>query len=214
MWFKMVATKRIGLSLIMVLISGPAVAAKKNNDLKKDFRELCRSALSGAYMDYRNDMDLLRSNIQLTDNLLKRLKAEIGLKSKEHDEILKLLEQKPYDAKLEDKKVGVKSRLNVLKSSHEEKEAEHAKYTAELKRLETEQSDFSKNLEKVFSVKYVHIDGERGRALGLDYLRPCRKFQAVCPLSAEDRDNLLKVLPKERLPDACIKYTTITRTPG
>ncbi|MGE0173668.1 MAG: hypothetical protein AB7T49_12800 [Oligoflexales bacterium] len=202
-------TLNLALFFFLLLWQSRQLPAGEKTDIKQDHREICRVALSGQFMELQNDLSLLEDRLQLSKGYIEDLEKAVALQKKKIAKVKELLTIDKYNPELEDKRTGFTHELERFENDLAEKKRLQSETAKNLAETQSAKSEFTSKLKKVFLVRELGINKESGYSIGLEYLTECNRYQYLCPLPPEQREALKKVLPKDKLPESCLNYTTI-----
>ncbi len=191
------------LSFVILTIPRLAFAGEGNADA----REQCRSLVSGTYLGFMNDLDLLKSHLNATSETSYSLKAKKNLSLKE----LKALEAKNEAlkipaAELDENLIGIRASIDSTTSSLEESDARIVSIKDQIVAKEKGFKAFHELLRPVFSVSVAKVIHQGAYPIKLEYRHPCNVYQTLCPLPKEQASALLRLAKSLEDPTACERY--------
>lgn len=176
------------------------------DEMRQDWREECRLAVSGAFLAQRSEAEMLKQNLGALKERVSGLEKALTLASREEDFIKKEMARADFDPALAEREVAAKDRVALLKTQIQENTKFHADARAKLATLSKDVAAFETRLKKVFRIDRPKSES---REPVLSYLTSCPRFEDVCPLPQKEREALLKVAGKGTLPLACERYAHI-----
>lgn len=199
------------LLLLLCLVSRSASAGEGDADT----REQCRAAVSGAYLGFMNDLDLLKGNLQASNETTFALRArKIGAVKE-----LKTLEDRNEAAKtpaaeLDEELVGMRDTIEHTTDAILESDARMATIKDQIAVKEKAFKEFHKDMKAVFEVAHAKIVNQGAYPIKLQYRHACEKFLQLCPLPKDQADALIKLSRSLQDATPCERYAQMGRAKG
>ncbi len=195
--------KRIGLLLGFSLFANSAFGGEGNADA----REQCRALVSGTYLSYMNDLDMLKSHLTASNETSYSLRAKKNVSQRE----LKALEAKNEAlkvpaAELDEDLIGIRASLEATTSSLEESDVRIATIKEQIVKKEKDFKLYHEQLKSVFSISIAKVIHQGAYPIKLEYRHPCNAYLSLCPLPKEQAEALLKLAKGLEDPTACERY--------
>lgn len=182
-----------------------ASAAFADEELRSDWREECRLALSGAFLAQRSEAEMLVQNQAALKERIAGLEKALTSARRDAAAIKKETSQADFEPALAEREVAANDRVHLLATQLDENKAFLAETKTKHQTLAKSVAAFEGRLTKVFKIERSKTEG---REPVLSYLSPCPRFLAVCPLPEKQRGALLK-MADGKVPVACERYAHI-----
>lgn len=191
---------------LLLALSSPAIAGEAGADA----REQCRALVSGAYLGFMNDLDLLKNHLVASSETTFSLKARKKLSLNE----LKALEAKNEALKtpaadLDEELLGLRHSIETTTDSIQDADARVVTIKDQIAVKEREFKKFHELLKPVFEVKNAKIVSQGAYPIKLEYRHRCTQYLQLCPLPKGQAEALLKVAKTLPAPEACERYANI-----
>lgn len=196
--------------ILTLILLGSGLAKASEGDA--DTREQCRAAVSGAYLGYMNDLDLLKSHLKASSESAFSLKARKQLVIKEAQALERRNETaKIPAAELDEELVGLRDSIEHTADAIMEADSRMVSIKDQIAIKETAFKKFHESLKPVFVVAHAKIVNQGAYPIKLQYRQDCAKFLQLCPLPQDQADALLTL--SKTLEDglACGRYAQIGR---
>ncbi|MBC7658316.1 MAG: hypothetical protein H7249_01260 [Chitinophagaceae bacterium] len=179
-----------------------------------DARELCRAQMSGNYLGFMNDLDLLKGTLNATSAANFAMKAKRKLTAHE----LKTLEahneaQKIPAAELDEKVLGLRHTLDTADDEIRDTDAQIVTIKDHIAAKEKAFKAFREQIKVVFETVTAKVVNTGAYPVQLQYRHPCSRFQALCPLPDAQAKALLNLSAQLEDKTACSHYAQIRATP-
>lgn len=182
------------------------IASGAEGDMRFDWREECRLALSGAFLAQRSEAEMLRQNRTALKERISGLEKALVAARREADLVKTETSRADYDPALAEREMAVKDRVHLLETQLKENETFAAETETKYHALDKSVSIMEGRLKKVFKIERAKTER---REPVLSYLKTCPRFEAVCPLPADQRKALLQIIEGDKPPLACERYAQI-----
>lgn len=194
------------LPLVAAFFFQNAFAGEGNADL----REQCRTTVSGTYLNYMNDLDVLKNHLQASSEQSFALKARKKLSVEE----LKALEAKNERLKtpaadLDEELLGLRDRIETTDGSIMESSARVVEIKDQIASKEKEFKKFHEMLKPVFSITIAKVVYQGAYPIRLEYKHACSKYQQLCPLPKSHSEALSTLAKSLEDPTSCARYAQI-----
>ena len=179
-----------------------------------DAREQCRSQISGNYLGFMNELDMLKATLISTGESNFAMKTRRKVAAKElaavdaHNEDLKT-----PAAELDEKVLGLQNDLEMVAGEITDAEARIIEVKAQIATQEKAFRAFKEGIRPVFEVITAKVINTGAYPLLVQYRHPCSRFQQLCPLPAAQSAVLLKLSKQLEDPIPCEHYANM-RTNG
>lgn len=180
-----------------------AYAGEGNSDL----REQCRVLVSGTYLGFMNDLDVLKNHLQASSESTFALKARKKLSVNE----LKALEAKNEAlktpaAQLDEELVGLRDRIESTHDAITETDARVVSLKDQIAAKEKEFRAFHELLKPVFSITTAKVVNRGGYPIRLEYKHACTQYLQLCPLPKAQAEALIKLSKSLDDSTSCERY--------
>ncbi len=200
--------------VLIAIICGICLLLKGNllpaNEGEVDSREQCRSIVSGTYLRFLNDLDVLKDNLTSTGQTVFAMRA----KRKLSEQKLRALERKAEAlqtpaAELDEGILGTRYELATTDDEIREADARMASLKDQIAVKEQAFAHFKSAMDFVFEPVNARIVSQGAYPLRLQFRHPCSKYKQLCALP-DDHAAALTRLAKE-LDDAipCEHYANL-----
>lgn len=175
-----------------------------------DAREQCRTLVSGHYLSYLNDLDVLKNNLTSTSESVFGMKAKRKLAAKQ----LSLLQskheaQKTPAAELDEDLLGLRYQMDSTDEEIRDGEARLATIKDQIADKEKSFKAFKEALKPVFEAVNAKIVNQGAYPITLQYRHPCSKYQQLCPLPLPQSKALLLLSKPLEEAMACDHYANM-----
>ena len=182
------------MALLVGLTVTPADAGEM--DRETNAREQCRIQISGLYLGFLNDFDVLKGNLTTTSASAFAMKAQRKLIEKE----FKALDM-----------VGLRYQLDTYDKDIIDIEARIAQLKDQIAVKEGEFKATKERLRPVFDVVNAKIVNQGAYPLLLQYKQSCSQFQQLCPLPPAQSAALVQIARSLEDPLACTHYANMRK---
>lgn len=196
--------RKSSLFLIVLNLLSPIALAGEGD---ADAREQCRALVSGTYLGFMNDLDVLKSHLSASQESGFSLRARKGVAQKELEGLEKTSEAKKIPAAdLDENILGVKASIEMTTQAIEDTAVRVAEIKDQIAAKEKSFKSFQEKLKPVFQVVNAKIVSQGAYPIKLEYKHPCNDFQKLCPLPKAMSDALIQVAGDLSDGTACTRY--------
>lgn len=198
---------RFTLWALISLSVAPSLTASEG---ATDAREQCRILVSGSYLGYLNDLDILKSNLASTSESLFGMKAKRKLAAKRLSALEAQSEaQKTPAAELDEDLLGLRYKIETADDEIRDGEARIVIIKDQIAAKETSFKAFKEGMKPVFEVINAKIVNQGAYPLMLQYRQLCNTFQQLCPLPASQSAALIRFSKQLEGAVPCIHYANM-----
>ena len=166
----------IGLSLSF----SPTLRAGEG---QADAREQCRILVSGHYLSYLNDLDVLKNNLTSTSETVFGMKAKRKLAAKQLSALQKQHEaQNTPAAELDEDLLGLRYQMETTDDEIRDGEARIVTVKDQIAAKEKGFKVYKEAMKPVFEAINAKIVNQGAYPIRLEYRHPCSKYQQLCAL--------------------------------
>ncbi len=195
---------RIFFLSMLVLLSTELFSSEYGQNI----REICRIEASGYYINLYHQIQNSEASVQVWSQKLKKL-AKVIKTTKNELSKMERLAAGQFDRLLEERVVGLEHRLRVLKAEQDQGEATVALERKRLVKTKSKLRLFEAEIKNVFQLKKLPVADSKLLTYRLDYLHSCSKFQIICPLPSQQRQELKKIANRLEQGLSCQRYAQV-----
>ncbi len=193
--------------LISLVFSSSSLTAGEGS---ADVREQCRAAVSGTYLNFMNDLDLLKITLASSSEAGFALKARKKLSVKE----LQGLESKNEALKvpasdLDEELVGLRNAIDSTTDSIQDTEVRIVTVKDQIAVKEKAFKEFQDKIRTVFEVQKASGVSQGAYPIRLQYRHGCSEYKLLCPLPKAQAESLFSLSRVLEDSIACQRYAQI-----
>lgn len=170
-------------------------------------REECRGRMAGIYLSLLDAKNRDQEKLSKIETKQKKLKIEI---ERLHPQVIQDI-RGADDFDLDSLKSGMvdqsRYKLNRVQEAFHDAQLQGRKLRAKLAEAEVKLTGLKTKMTAIF--KFVPVQQKvKGYGFRIDYIQACPAYRFNCPLSRRYSLLLEAVLPKEEMPEACLRYAS------
>jgi septal ring factor EnvC (AmiA/AmiB activator) len=195
------------LSLFLSFVSSVSIYAAEG---ETDAREQCRILVSGTFLSFMNDLDVLKNSLSSTTSSVYETKAKRVLAVKQLKAVEDKLEsEKTPAAELDEEVIGLRYQLDTTDEEIRDAEARIVVLKDQIAGKEKAFKNFKEAMKTVFEAVSAKIVNQGAYPLKIQYRHLCSKYQQLCPLPSAQSASLSKL--SKLLDDglACERYANM-----
>ena len=193
----------------MLAFSGPSIAQYFDEDLGRDLREECRSAVAGRYIVTFSQDEAKSAYIKVLSQKIVSLEKGLVTYNNKITEARKKVIPNEFDLILETQINSYREHVKLIVRSLKENRQIMSREQKILGAIKRERKELETRLKKVFQLTFLGPNAQF--KVKVDYHHQCGEYEFICPLPKKDRRNLLKVFPSP--PSSCAKYAQVEAIP-
>jgi len=172
-----------------------------------DSREQCRIHVSGTYLSFLNDLDVLKNNLTSTSETVYGMKARQKLATQKLKALLAQSEAaKTPAAELDETILGIRYELDANEEEMRDAEVRVVSLKEQIAAKEKAFAAFKEGMKTVFEAVNAKIVSQGAYPLKLQYRHPCSKYQQLCALPVEQGPDLIRLSKQLEDPVPCEHY--------
>lgn len=200
-------TKFFLLTFLLALVSSFTAFAAEG---ETDSREQCRILVSGTFLSFMNDLDVLKNNLSSTTTSVYETKAKRILAVKQLKAVEEKLEaQKTPAAELDEEVIGLRYQLDTTDDEIRDAEARIITLKDQIAGQEKDFKIFKEAMKTVFEAVSAKIVNQGAYPLKIQYRHLCSKYQQLCPLPEIQSTALIKLSKLLDEGIACERYANM-----
>ena len=198
------------LLLIFAPISGQNAFAQ--DDPTINFRERCRRTISGSFATVIADARLADDSLVLAENFRTKSRVQIDRDEKKMRDVMKKLQASDYSPDLLTERDVLSSKIKLYHEQLASSEDTIASARKNQLKARKRESSMHSKIDKIFKIEMSEDPdgGPRPVFRKIEWMSPCPKYRALCPLPDKDTKILITLLDEVDDPyQACFKYSKL-----
>jgi hypothetical protein len=199
------------VTVLAALLAGVLIPAMSHADAwNDDVREQCRIAVSGAFIDLHNAIDIRKDSLESWNSKRRQLRQRRAELEEGVTRLQQKLRHSPFDRSQEEKLTGLEAALQAVTAQLEQRRVVSTRNQKELSRLRKRLGQWKPQVLRLFRLEYPDkLKNSGGYRFTLAYRQGCDRFRYICPLTAAGRRQLSKINKLIGSMPACERYAQV-----